>query len=434
MASDDALLTSLCQICHIQPPKYTCPRCAQRTCSLSCSRRHKLWANCSGIRDPTVYKPISQVATPSGIDHDYNFLHGIEVGRERAVREVVERRGLVSSEELKRARAGEGEDERIRRGRGGQRGRKHTTGPRGREARGEVPLRKAFAELEIRVRSAPKQMKRNMDNATNWSKNQKCVNWTVEWIRVRDGIVSSRLLSKALDRHPLTSVYADLLEEERRKGLTEEEKRQEKKRKAEEIKARSTKKAKVGLDYSSMPAAASVCLSCRPAMLQDPSTGTWSLQPISSIASAPENTLSASEEIHPPVLPSGNSLSFYLHRPCTPSSFPKVLIPIDPTQPLSQILRRRLILDFPTIYIFDELRNGQLPDGFMFESEYMQAVGEHATSEINEEDAETSSSGDGESDSETSSSGSDNSDGEGQDGVGDERIEEGEVDPLRVYV
>ncbi|KAH8816240.1 hypothetical protein F5884DRAFT_775503 [Xylogone sp. PMI_703] len=415
---DDDLLTSLCQICHIQPPKYTCPRCSQRTCSLPCSKRHKLWANCNGVRDPTVYKPISQVATPSGIDHDYNFLHGIEIGRERAVREVVDRKGLVSEEELKRARMGL-DDNEGRRGRGRGMMRKE------KESRGEIPLRKAFAEMEIRVRAAPKQMKRNAENATNWSKNQKCVNWTVEWVQVREGSAATRILSKTLDRHPIGSVFADLLEEERRKGLNEEERRLEKKRKAEEIKARGTKKAKMEV------VAANVCSACAVAAMQDPANNSWSLVPASMLGSATAATTSSTSADTQHSSSSSQSeqqhLSFYLHRPCTPSSFPKVLIPIDASQPLSQLLRKRLVLEFPTVYVFDNREIDRLPEEFMPESEYMEAVGERAAPPENEESDTETSGEEGESESETSSSGSSSDEDE------DEGMEDGEVDELRVY-
>lgn len=59
-------------------PKYQCPRCTCRTCSLPCYKRHQKWSQCSGKRDQAAYVKRSRLCTASGIDHDYNFLTGIE--------------------------------------------------------------------------------------------------------------------------------------------------------------------------------------------------------------------------------------------------------------------------------------------------------------------------------------------------------------------
>ena len=96
----EPLLSSLCRICHTNPPKYRCPRCSSQTCSLTCSKRHKLWSDCNGVRDPTVYKPRHELATPAGIDHDYNFISSIERGIERTDRLIVDEKRLVDRKEL----------------------------------------------------------------------------------------------------------------------------------------------------------------------------------------------------------------------------------------------------------------------------------------------------------------------------------------------
>lgn len=93
MSTTDPVLSDLCTICHIQPPKYRCPRCSTRTCSLPCSRRHKLWSQCSGVRDPAAYLKRSELATESAFDRDFNFITGIERTLERAERDA-ENRGI----------------------------------------------------------------------------------------------------------------------------------------------------------------------------------------------------------------------------------------------------------------------------------------------------------------------------------------------------
>ena len=42
--------SALCQECGKVAPKYTCPACAQRTCSLACVRAHKARMGCDGKR------------------------------------------------------------------------------------------------------------------------------------------------------------------------------------------------------------------------------------------------------------------------------------------------------------------------------------------------------------------------------------------------
>lgn len=68
-------------ISHINVPQYRCPRCSCQTCSAQCVKRHKEWHQCSGKRDPTAKVPKAQLFTPAGIDHDFNFITGIERSR-----------------------------------------------------------------------------------------------------------------------------------------------------------------------------------------------------------------------------------------------------------------------------------------------------------------------------------------------------------------
>jgi len=338
----EPLLSSLCRICHTNPPKYRCPRCSSQTCSLACSKRHKLWSDCNGVRDPTVYKPRHELATPAGIDHDYNFISSIERGIERTDRLIVDEKRLVDRKELQ----GYGENRRWK-------SRQHIGG--------DTPLEKALERSGVIVDKAPKGMKRNTDNNTNWSKHQKCINWQVEWIR-DDG---SRILGKVLEIHPVGEAYAAFLEEQRRAGMTAAEKKQDKKRKATEIKRMSKKvKAESGFD-----------LLMQRSILQNPDSLAWD-----------QVVVPASEEVDgKPVIELGTeplpvplneshevstSYYFYLHRPYTPSFRPRVLIPLNASEPLSASLRNRSVLEFPTIYALPSPPTS-LPDNFMLEDDYL---------------------------------------------------------------
>ncbi|VDN33728.1 unnamed protein product [Dibothriocephalus latus] len=60
-------IPEVCKVCTSVEAKYTCPRCALKTCSLECCLRHKKEAGCSGKRNLAAFV--------SRKDYDYfNFL------------------------------------------------------------------------------------------------------------------------------------------------------------------------------------------------------------------------------------------------------------------------------------------------------------------------------------------------------------------------
>lgn len=56
-----------------------------RTCSLECSKAHKLRASCSGVRDPAKYLPLKNMKS-STIDMDFSFLQSVQKARDEAGR------------------------------------------------------------------------------------------------------------------------------------------------------------------------------------------------------------------------------------------------------------------------------------------------------------------------------------------------------------
>jgi hypothetical protein len=50
----------LCENCKKNPFKYKCPRCSFKSCSLDCSKTHKIRTGCSGERSKTHYVPLKQ--------------------------------------------------------------------------------------------------------------------------------------------------------------------------------------------------------------------------------------------------------------------------------------------------------------------------------------------------------------------------------------
>jgi hypothetical protein len=68
----------LCALCRLETPKYTCPGCSSRTCSLNCSSSHKSSTGCTGQRNKASYVPMNKYSWGTMVD-DYVFLE--DVGR-----------------------------------------------------------------------------------------------------------------------------------------------------------------------------------------------------------------------------------------------------------------------------------------------------------------------------------------------------------------
>lgn len=130
---------------YAEVPKYRCPRCTTRTCSLPCYKRHQQRASCSGKRDPAAYVKKSQLATPSSIDRDYNYLKGIEKSIDDA---SVDARERVDDQS--------------------------------RYSKREGAFQRYLTDNRISVEYAPKGMSRQKNNRSRVTKNDK-IYWTIEW-------------------------------------------------------------------------------------------------------------------------------------------------------------------------------------------------------------------------------------------------------------
>ncbi|KAG0248822.1 Box C/D snoRNA protein 1 [Mortierella polycephala] len=80
-----------CEICGVAIAKYKCPGCFCQTCSLHCSKQHKLDTTCTGVRSRTQFVDRKQY-NEQHMMSDYNFLE--EVGRtvDNAARDNVGRK------------------------------------------------------------------------------------------------------------------------------------------------------------------------------------------------------------------------------------------------------------------------------------------------------------------------------------------------------
>ncbi|KAI9928088.1 hypothetical protein ASPWEDRAFT_453306 [Aspergillus wentii DTO 134E9] len=341
---EDTLLSDLCTICHVNAPKYRCPRCSTRTCSLPCSRRHKLWSQCSGVRDPAAYLKRNELATPSAFDRDFNFITGIERRIERADRDA-ENRGVPLDHG---AQEGDGED-----GPGSKKRKRPQEG----FVRGEAGFLRGAENGGVTVIRAPKGMTRNKLNSSRWHPKQKCLNWAVEWITA-DG---AKTMRNCLESCSIANAY-DRFTPLPKPGKTSQDQDQQRQPPNDDSPGQNK------------PTQQEAQSSEQPVISSD--------QQPEEAAIAPKQPEQAAQPSVPPSQTSHRDLYFYLHRPRTSTKQP-VLVPLLPTATLGDSLRKRTVLEFPSIYALPEspetLRAIQEQPRFILEETYL---AEHPDEEL----------------------------------------------------
>ncbi|KAJ6184219.1 hypothetical protein N7519_005520 [Penicillium mononematosum] len=348
MADSDPLLSDLCSICHTNPPKYRCPRCSTRTCSLPCTRRHKLWSQCSGVRDPAAYLKRSELTTESAFDRDFNFITGIERTLERAEREV-DNRGIDISGGVQ---ADDGNPE----------GLAHPTASRKRKhpnqglAKGEAAFLRGAENAGVRVLRAPKGMSRNKQNGSRLHPKHKRLAWTIEWITA-DGVKTIR--DSVIDTCSIAEAYNRCCPRPKDQESIIEPVKDEKK---EDLDTPKTTVAAPGNTVTTKVEA-----DTKP----PPPTKDSEKEPADASA---EQTDKASNQTLAP----HRGLYFYLHRPRTTSKKP-VLTPLLQSSTLNTVLRNRTVLEFPTIYALPDSAETLFADKdnskFILEEDYLRTAG-----------------------------------------------------------
>lgn len=353
-----------------------------------------------------------QLATPAGIDHDYNFLSAIERSVERSDRLLVEEKGIVTVKEL---REGPPEPRQFSsrgrgRGRGGRGGGTDGIDHAGIKSENEIKILKEYQRIGVRVERLPKGMARQKLNGTSWSRKQKCVVMQVEWLRAIEGGEVETIMSKVLMTTPIGIAYKNILEERRRAAMTPEEKAQEKKKRAAEVAERASKRPKPSEPAPAEPTAAEPTTNQAAETVPETAAqeSTKASNPQEMTTDAPEESSSkptssqAKKAPQPkPLDPFAeearsfiSSFKFFIRRPHTPSNLPTVLIPLDYTQPLEVLLEGKVIVEFPTIYVFNKDVE-KLPGGFMLQDEFFMHVktgnknfvGEEGEAETSEEES-----------------------------------------------
>ncbi|PGH13611.1 hypothetical protein AJ80_06242 [Polytolypa hystricis UAMH7299] len=361
----DLSLNELCKICHTNAPKYKCPRCSMRTCSLPCSKRHKLWSQCSGERDPAAYLKRKDLATPAAFDRDFNFISGIERYLERADRDA-ENRGVA----LDRS----GED-----GNNNGRGKR-----RGELVKGEVALQRALEASGVNVLKAPKGMTRNKQNMTYWHKRQKCLSWSIEWV-LSDGRTT---VSKSLETNSVetafsrTPVAKDILSQPQLDYPTLSAKRIKiepptPEAAGEESSQHQPPAGETEIPPAEIPRSRHSSQTISAASTPQPVPLAEEHLPSNFQQEAAIKQEEQGQNVSPLPAPKTATtnqpppkLHFYLHRPQTASKYP-VLTPLSASASISDSLRGRTVLEFPTLYVLP-WKAGELPgDKYLLEEEYL---------------------------------------------------------------
>ena len=350
------------------------------------------------------------LATSSGIDHDYNYLTSIERQLDSAERNALERGFLLKDQDSEQPAWKQ----------------QGLNGPR----KGEMPMKAAIERCGVIVERAPEGMARRKQNVTGWDR--KCASgwsdfgmlltkyrrhrliWTVEWIRTDGG--------KEYGQCPEFDRIQDAFAAHARSTSSKEDLKHEqdippRKRAKHGTKAMSAKRADyshtmqdsargdplIGPMRKESNLVAQPEPSNRPS--KDPSLETPVIEtngqlkdrlldrekaPLPELTTHSNNDQACGQSMQTPTsldvqqdqtIPKNSndkvlndmvfkespsdSLYFYLHAPRLPSSEP-VLIPLAPDSSLSECLRNHLVLEFPTIYVLDQPAN-DLPCGYITE-------------------------------------------------------------------
>lgn len=163
----------LCGICFSNDFKYKCPACGTKTCSLVCVKKHKLQFECSGHVDATKYVPMSNIKEDSNVlvQRDYNFL--LTLGRKidlfktdtyQAAKPVFQKRRTKfnNNNKLKQRKLNDGINSNM------------------------------INKGDVKVLQMPPGMQRAKNNKTFFDKKKNEYFWTIEWIFLDDNFQADK--------------------------------------------------------------------------------------------------------------------------------------------------------------------------------------------------------------------------------------------------
>jgi hypothetical protein len=271
-------------------------------------KTHKKRAKCSGVRDPAAYKKSTELATPASIDQDYNFITKVQQDIDRAEDDTAER-GIT----LVAAKAG-------RQG--------HPT---------KSKLEIEYEACGVTVVKAPAGLTRSKQNKTHWHNRHKCITWTVEWI-LQDG---RRVLANVQGGKDVFDAFTNAVG---RKGLPRKRKLEED---AQGEGGRSPGQISKRTDAVAHDTNKEDLANGLPKPQDDNGENTDEEKDTKGTnANDSPKRESQQTTVDDHIAP---DMHFYLHRPRTSSKW-TCLIPVLPSSSISDMLRGRTILEFPTIH------------------------------------------------------------------------------------
>ena len=304
---------------------------------------------------------MNQLATPSGLDRDYNYLRGVERNIDHASQDV-EGRGIG----VKAAAS-----KNVARG-----------------WRVDSTLQRYLVQNDITIEHAPKGMSRQKNNQTRPTKSNRIV-WTVEWIKVTG---ERSIQHDYAENSSIASLYETYQAEKRnseRRTRGSKRKRGEAKEVAQSNVTEVQKAGEV-IHGRDSPGSTVDLATTQPHNANEAATGedhatTASLRQDSSSkvepsADSPSLDLGLKEEPIDYVEPPAHATTaqsaqaqqedhFYLLKAAT-TSVSRVVIPLRSQATLTECLRKQVIQEYPTILVLTDSPQC-LPKGFLLLEEYL---------------------------------------------------------------
>ena len=283
--------------------------------------------------------------------------------------------------------------------------------------KGEVNLKAALERCGVIVARAPKGMSRNKRNGTRWLKGSHCLEWTVEWVHP-DG---RKELAQCRETLPIIGAYGylDSMRPKKRKEDIDANQARPKRRRKHFVNDQAAQSSTLGPE-GGIPKSAEALDHAPDDRQKETETGgdraidrghtskdrDMPADGGSSAKNADAPTSNGHRECQAPTeapkanlkepnidnaskhsdsvpLPSAEKLSFYLHTPSLPCPH-IVLAPIKPEANLSSLLPTRLVLEYPTIYVFKQIAEEKPPDGFLTEEEFYKMARKEIIEELDE--------------------------------------------------
>ncbi|CAL8363649.1 unnamed protein product [Lota lota] len=93
----------ICNVCRDQPPKYRCPTCLIRYCSLSCYKKHN--DSCHRVEQPAPVTPETKTEEPWNVDDillkEEDYIDKVPLQKLQLLSQSEELRGLLHNPHLR---------------------------------------------------------------------------------------------------------------------------------------------------------------------------------------------------------------------------------------------------------------------------------------------------------------------------------------------